>query len=112
MGYFRKTAIIIGGSQELGKSLCKRFGKTWFKTWHVVNIDKVENPDCNRNFIIDFDKPISSEQMLQLNDMIKETAPEIDAMINVVSLPKRQEKLMIGSDNIFEEFEDTRNTEI
>ena len=50
--------------------------------------------------------------MLELNDMIKETAPEIDAIINVVSLPKRQEKLMIGSANIFEEFENMRNTEI
>jgi hypothetical protein len=92
--------------------LCKRFAKTWFKTWRVVNIDKEENPDCNKNFIIDFDKPISSDQMLELNDMIKETAPEIDAIINVVSLPKRQEKLMIGSANIFEEFENMRNTEI
>jgi hypothetical protein len=61
MGYFRKTAILIGGSNELGKTLAKRFGKTWFKKWNVVNIDKVANPDCTHNILIDFEQPISSD---------------------------------------------------
>ena len=82
---FRKTVILIRGSEEMGQSLAKRFGTTWIKRWNVLNIDSVANPVCKYNFIIDFNKPISETVLINLHSKVKAIAPEIDAMINVAS---------------------------
>jgi hypothetical protein len=50
--------------------------------------------------------------MMDVHAQIKESSQEVDAMINVVSLPQLKDKLMIGDDGIFERWEEVRNNEI
>lgn len=85
----------------MGQSLTKRFGNTWIKRWNVFNIDSQPNPLCKHNFIIDFNEPISQRTILDLHEEVKKAAPEIDAMINVVSAPKQDERLKISDIGIF-----------
>ena len=107
---FRKTVILIGGSSELGQTLAKRFSKTWIKRWNVINIDSTPNPNCQHNFQIDWKNEIAEETIMNLHSVVKSVAPEIDAMINVVSVPKKMTS--IADDNVFEWYDTVRNSQI
>lgn len=108
MHAFRKTAILIGGSSELGQTLAKRFSKTWIKRWNVINIDSTPNPNCQHNFKVDWDQKISEDTVKDLHTVVKAVAPEIDAMINVVSLPQKMSTF--GDEDVFEWYESARNS--
>ena len=64
---FKKTAIIIGGSGQVGTKFAEKFGSNRiFKRWQVINIDKTSNPKYKHNFTIDFEKPLDFDTMLKL----------------------------------------------
>ncbi len=96
----------------MGNKYIERFGNTWTKRWNVINIDKTANTKCKYNFTIDFDKQIDREILLQLSTQIKNTAEEIDAIINVASSIKPKEQISISSELIFDRYEQIRNSEI
>ena len=84
---FRKTAIIIGGSGQVGTKFAERFGGTWFKRWNVINIDKTANPKCKFNFTIDFEKALDQDTIIKLQGQIRKTTEEVDAIINLAASP-------------------------
>ena len=51
---FRKNALILGGSTDLGKRIMDRFTKVIYKRWNVLNIDKTSNPAASKNFLLDW----------------------------------------------------------
>jgi hypothetical protein len=59
---FRKTALVLGGSTDLGKRIMGRFTRVIYKRWNVLNIDKVSNSDASKNFILDWSDPESYSQ--------------------------------------------------
>jgi len=64
---FRKTLLLVGGSGEMGQKICSRFTQTYFKKWHVINVDHEENPQATHNFKVDLrdGNPFAQEELLQ-----------------------------------------------
>lgn len=98
---FRKTCILIGGSGELGRVLTKRFAKTPLFRWNVFNIDTVENPDAQKNFLIDAEsqEPYHGEVIKKLRKEVADYWPEYDAMINLVGIDKSPTTTPLASDS-------------
>ena len=42
----QKTALVIGGSGNLGKAMIKKFRQGMFRHWNVFNIDVAENQEA------------------------------------------------------------------
>ena len=49
---FRKNIVLIGGSGDLGRQITDRFTRPLLYKWNVYNIDFVENPMANENFVL------------------------------------------------------------
>lgn len=83
----KKTLCVIGGSGQLGQSLVKKFRAGGFlRQWKVFNIDLVENPEAQDNFIVDPTKPITKEHLDELEKQLMEFDEEVDAIINLAGL--------------------------
>ena len=109
---FKKTCVLIGGSTEFGQVLAKKFGKTWFKRWHVINVDSSENPACRDNFIVDWTKPIDQATVESLHSLVKSRTQEVDAFVNVVEAPKAPKSLRIRDEEIFDHYVSIKQSQL
>ena len=90
MNYFvlrKKALILIGGSGQLGQSVVSKFrAGGWLKQWKVFNIDLVENPDAQANFLVDPTKPITTQHLDSLQKQLEDFDDEYDAIMNLAGL--------------------------
>ena len=79
----KKCLLLIGGSGQLGTKTIEKFTLgPRLRRWKVFNIDKVENPAAQANYIIDPSKPITAEIISDLHEKLEAFDVEFEAIIN------------------------------
>lgn len=107
---------MIGGGNDLGEAIAKRFQETYFKKWQVLNIDFHNQPNGNskaaKNILFKEGEMLDENRMQELRKEIFDFTEEASAIINLNRLTDLRSSLSFKEEEIFDEYFRIRDVEL